>query len=530
MKKLVAVIAAAVIFSGCSAKSDPQASTSLDEENAVEMVTGAAAATEEETTVLETTAPVTEEIAATESADEYSFTVLPGRYTEYSELFEAENGNLGSGEKADIRENFSASGYVSAYGDGTALRMLIEVPATQHYDLTVRAASDEPGSGRLICDGGQEYAFSLSGNGEFEALKFDSIYLSEGAHELAFLKLSAKTDIDCVLLESTDALDKLEIDISEDPVTPNASENTQKLYNYLKNIFGSATLSAQQCTQGTDVEIDIIYDTLGKYPAIRFGELGGYTSGADTGDVELALKWAENGGIVGFSWYWELRGSLYSDAFSLKDAVTELDIAAMDGEALAGHLRDGDISEGTLLLIEGIDAAASQLCRLRDAGVPVILRALPEAASGMFWWGSDPDSFKWLYRLIFDRFSYYHKLDNIIWAVDGSSADFYPGDGYADILTVDLYYPEKELSGGTANFYSMLYAVSGKKMFAVSECNILPDPENMAQDGCRWLFCSLFSGQYALSPDGTLCTDNMPPEGWRRFYLSDAVISRAEIR
>ena len=92
-------------------------------------------------------------------------------------------------------------------------------------------------------------------------------------------------------------------------------------------------------------------------------------------------------------------------------------------------------------MIRDIDAIAVELTKLRDAHVPVLWRPLHEAEGGWFWWGAQgPKNYVRLYRLLYDRLTKVHKLDNLIWVyTSGGKPEWYPGDDVVDIIGADAY-------------------------------------------------------------------------------------------
>ncbi len=501
------------------------------------ITTGTDLTTEPVTTTEETTAtnpPVTMPIPPTEATtpvpDVYEVADYSIEHKDFSKLYEFEDFKPISGEITDLPAGYSGSGTLACSGMGACAVLDIAVPSDQHYSFTLRASSDAGAEGSIVCEGSNlSQSFEIEPSEGFVSLKFDNIYLSAGAHTLVLGDFDGRAYLDCVLIESSTSAEDLEYDVGTKPVNESPLRAAKNLYKYLSGLYGDKTLSAQQCSQGSNAEIDAVYNAIGKYPAIRFGELMGYSSGDDSGDIELALDWAEDGGIVGYSWYWEMGGSLYlENGFDLKKAVTDLDIASMDGGALNERYKAGDISTETLMVIDGIDLVAIQLKRLRDEKIPVLFRPLPEAGNGLFWWGQDAESYLWLYRLIFDRLDFYHGLDNLIFIWNGEDEAFYPGDDYADIVSYDLYYPEG-YDGSRSGVEFMLEAQRiSSKPAAISECAELPSPDQMSRDNCRWLFCSVFSGIYS-ELDGELSEMFMPAYDWDIFYSADTVITKDEI-
>lgn len=522
-----ALLCIAIILCGCTDEAEPVDGT---QSTGVSVVTFETEAT---TSGVTTTAPttVTEPTTTTPEVQIPHYSDIPvssfeTEPQEFEQLYEAEDGTVsGSTVKSDEREGYSGSGYVGGIFTGGSLVITVELPTTQHYNITVRAASDVPSSGSLAIDGAVYGQFEISGSGEFESMRFDNVRLGEGEVLLSFTDFSAEIDIDCLLIENSESVEALNYELDGSLCNSAASENAQKLYSFILENYGEKTLSGQQCSQGTNAEIDAIYETTGRYPAIRFGELMDYSVGGDSGDIELAIEWAQSGGIVGYVWNWPINGSVYKNisGFDLTKAVTDLDIAAMEAGVLTQKYSSGDIAPQTLAVVDGIDKIAIQLLRLKEAGVPVIFRPLPEAGSGIFWWSADAESYLWLYKLIYERMTVYWQLDNLIWVWNGQSEDYYVGDEMTDIVSLDVYYPDGSVPGSCVNFLIAASKVSGKKPIALSECSSLPSPDSMAADNAHWSFAATWYGDY--SPGGTY----MQTGEWVQFYNSEIVLTKDEI-
>ncbi len=523
MKRTVSLLLCGLLLlSGCSfSQPDGEAATSAPDTPEV---------TSAEVTTLQTEATTQSEAPAIEAPH---FPEAEPTHFEYAPadaelLIEAEDGLLGgTAQITDSREGYSGSGCVNGIFGGGGLLLEAEIPASQHYHITLRAASDVPVSGRIVVNGAPRGEFELSGVGSFESVRFDNIYLAKGTAQISFADLTADADIDCVMLNNSEDVLGLDYGLNGALSNKYADESAQKLYSYLLSCYGSKVLSGQQCSQGSNGEFDRVYALTGRYPAIRFGELMDYTVGSDTGDIELALEWAESGGIVGYVWNWPMVGSVYRSktSFDLEKAVTNLDIAAMGSGALELRYTSGDITAETLAVIDGIDKVSQQLLRLKDAGAAVIFRPLPEASSGLFWWSESVESYLWLYKLIYERMTLYWDLGNLIWVWNGQSADWYVGDGYADIISLDVYYPEDETppQPSGVNFILAASKISAAKPIAMSECSDLPSPDGIEADRAYWLYCSAWTGDY--SAGGKYMQDGE----WVQFYNSTAVIAKDEI-
>jgi mannan endo-1,4-beta-mannosidase len=146
---------------------------------------------------------------------------------------------------------------------------------------------------------------------------------------------------------------------------------------------------------------------------------------------------------------------------------------------------------------------AHKLKKLRDAKVPVIWRPLHEAEGGWFWWGAKgPEATKALYKLMFERFTKYHGLNNLIWVWTTSdsvhSMDWYPGDAYVDIVGVDRYVRDGDYNPLMSTYDKVVRMYEGKKMVGYLENGPIPDPQQLKKNKVGWLYFNTWNGKYIL--------------------------------
>ena len=282
------------------------------------------------------------------------------------------------------------------------------------------------------------------------------------------------------------------------PVTPNASPEVQSLLAYFSGIYGKHILSGQQegwrGTNALGFELSHITNTTGRLPAVLGLDLAGVTGTEDSpwrrwrhAAAEHAIDWYVNRhGVVALCWHW--AAPLGERVVYAKDTQFDLQRALADGtEEHAAVLRD-------------LDAVAGELKLLQDAQVPVLWRPLHEANGRWFWWGAHgPEPFKELWRLMFDRFTTRHKLNNLIWVFSPGAAtdlaDWYPGDEYVDIIGQD-HYPLDGNDGPAKDVFDELVAFGrGNKPVALSENGPIPDPDRLVSERAGWLFFTTWSGR-----------------------------------
>ncbi len=533
IKRIICVLLALVLLAGCGAQTTPVGGTLASDDAAppeqivTEDITETPPQQEEKPIITEPDFDIP--TYGQSELEEIDFDV------QYClEMYQAEGGELsGFAAIADFREGFIGDGYVSGVSlPDSELRITVESVANQHYNITLCAASDQPMTGVMYVDGSAFGSFRLSGSGSFEAVKFENIYLTQGEHYVTLGKLGAEADIDYIILE--DSKEVVDFIYNAGGVLSNskASDKAIELYEYLCLNYGKATLSAQQCSQGTNNEIYEVLRYTGKYPAIRFGELMDYATGADSGDIEYAIDYAQNGGIVGYVWHWVKGGSVYSEKsdFDLKKAVNAHDIGRMDESKLNDLYESGGVSDEAMSLLADIDEIAAELLRLKELDIPVLFRPLPEASGGWYWWGEDTDAYLWLYRLIYLRLTDYWHLDNLIFVWNGQDKDWYVGDEWCDIISLDIY----DFSGeawdisSRVNLLHTAQRISASKPVVISECNVLPAPVNIVNDRAYFGYACVWSGGYVTDEQGGFGGD-MDESEWVVFYNSSATITRDEL-
>jgi mannan endo-1,4-beta-mannosidase len=252
---------------------------------------------------------------------------------------------------------------------------------------------------------------------------------------------------------------------------PESSPEAKALQAYLCSLEGKGILAGQQEVphpgrEDCD-ELNYIKATTGKLPAVLGLDYIDYQN-----VTERALDWSRRGGIVSLCWHWGAPG----EGMGFEASQTKVDLDEV--------LRPG--SKLNQILIADLDRTAGELTRLRDAGVPVLWRPFHEMNGGWFWWGkAGPEPFKALWKLMYERYTKVHHLNNLIWVLGFTSkpdAAWYPGDAYVDIAGADEY-----KKGTHPAMYSAVTRIVGKSMpVPYHECGPIPDPEKLSKEGPAW--------------------------------------------
>lgn len=291
---------------------------------------------------------------------------------------------------------------------------------------------------------------------------------------------------------------------------PGASREARQLYRFLWSIYGRYTFTGQQeSPAGKRDELNYIQRVTGRLPAI----LGlDYIIPAEWDGVhDRAVAWSRAGGIVALCWHWGAPdiGKGYEN--SKKD----FDVAAA--------LRPGT-PQNTAMMAQ-MAAVGEQLARLRDAHVPVLWRPFHEFSGDWFWWGKHgPDAFKALWRLMYDRYTRLHGLDNLIWVLGwaGQNVDpaYYPGRAMVDVAGADIYVADH---GDLAPMFAAVKAIAGDTLpICLHENGPVPDPALLGPQA-DWLWFMTWHTRWIEG------ADQNPPDLLAGYYASRRYLTRDEL-
>ncbi len=268
-----------------------------------------------------------------------------------------------------------------------------------------------------------------------------------------------------------------------EPVNKNASPEAKKLLAFIYSIKGKYIISGQHnFNHQLNLYSDSAYAFTGKYPALWGTDfiLSG-TNDLGQNIVNEAIEKWKNGYIVTLMWH---QGRPIDEPpYGWKESVQ-------------GKLTDAQWNElvtpGTALntkWLAQIDKIAGYLKQLQDAHVPVLWRPYHEMNGVWFWWGNKKgeNGIVKLWKMMYDRYTNYHHLNNLIWiwGANGirdipqdeaySYKDYYPGADYVDVLGADVYHFDYEQK----DYIELLQLAQGK-LIALTEVGELPKPEILA--------------------------------------------------
>lgn len=458
-------------------------------------------------------------------------------YVKFSKSVQAETGAVsGKAKVKSDRKGYKGKGYVTNISAEEDWSREIELTDSQYYDLTITVASDVPCVNGIAVNGKKLQDFSASGSGKFEKVTFKNIYIEKGKTAISVIPVDGGLDVDSLTLTASEDISKLDLTISKPALSNKDSDyNAKALYQYLCESYGKQVLLGQHDTIGTSAETDMIYKTTGKYPAIRFGDLMLATEkDSITTDTEMniAMDWASKDGIVGYMWHWAApddKREYYADQtdFDIKKAVTKENIAELSLEDIKKLQKDGKVSKECVAVVQDIDTVSEKLSTLRDEGIAVLWRPLHEASNGDFWWGNDKEAYKWLWKLMYERQTKYHKLNNLIWVWSAQNADWYVGDKYCDVLSCDVY--DDGNKDAQVNIMLFLQSISKNKPIAMSECGSFPDIQSIADEKAMWAFIGQWGGNYLMTDDGKLAEENNTAAELIKMYNNNLTLTRDKL-
>ena len=311
------------------------------------------------------------------------------------------------------------------------------------------------------------------------------------------------------------------------------------LYSYLKNNYGKGVLSgmvAEVAWNNTSAEQ--VYQWTGKYPAINgydYIHMPASVKGVNWinySDISPVKEWSDNGGIVTIGWHWLVpRKAVEAGTYSGLNPNTDYTYVPGETEFDLKNATEEGTWEKAFVDYDLANLAA-YLKLLKDAGIPVLWRPLHEAAGGWFWWGTDADAFKALWKYMFNYLKA-EGIDNLIWVWTSQTGDdnWYPGNAYVDIVGRDLYGND---AASCADNYATLKAKYSNKIITLSECGWSEYANggqggrvaNIADQWAAGAHWSWFMPWYDNSGDVNQHADE---DWWKAAMESEYVITRDKV-
>jgi mannobiose 2-epimerase len=278
-------------------------------------------------------------------------------------------------------------------------------------------------------------------------------------------------------------------------VNKNVSIEAKKILNYLYSISGKRIIAGHHNYVGRpDIFINRVKDLAGKSPEIWGCDfINYYRNGEAEQIVQEAYKKYQEGYIITLMWH---AGRPQDDPpFGWKESIQ----AKMTDEEWKEFTIPGTKLNSRWL--NQVDTVAKYLKKLEALNVPVLWRPYHELNGVWFWWGNrkgENGSAK-LYKMMFDRFVNYHRLNNLIWVWNTNTPrqlindeafayeDYFPGLDCVDVLAADVYHKDYRQS-----HHDELVTLGKGKLIALGEVGEVPSPEILAKQP-MWTWFMIWS-------------------------------------
>lgn len=411
---------------------------------------------------------------------------------------------------------YSGTGYVGKFeSDADKLTFRFSLKAKNAYDLFIGYSAPYGDKINIVEINGNraEVQFKNQGN-NFREVAFGKVRLKADQNTIVISKSWGYFLVDYIRIVINSTPDT-PFNISNNLVTPEPATITRKEFQYLIDQFGKKIHSGVMDMK----EAEWLKTNTGKYPALLGLDLMNHTRNYSWFDknvlINEATGWYANHGLVALCWHWRDPLRKTEEFYTEK---TTFDISRISDT----------LSQEYKAMVSDIDIIAVWLKALKTANIPVLFRPLHEASGKWFWWGAKgPEPCKALWKLIFNRLTVTHGINNLIWVwttdAKDDNLDWYPGDEYVDILGVDIYSQNGDFSSQILTFDKIREAFGGKKLVTLSENGVMPDPDNLIADEAGWSWFMTWSGDFVRNPAVN------PLSHWQKIMDHQYVLTRDEM-
>ncbi|WP_083607122.1 glycosyl hydrolase [Paenibacillus helianthi] len=290
------------------------------------------------------------------------------------------------------------------------------------------------------------------------------------------------------------------------PCNPNASEEVRTVLKYLSDISGNGILTGQHTQTTVQKELRYIEEVTGKLPALCGFELLAYSPNINVekttpecmleveenkNTLDNAWDWAlGRGGLVTFTWHWFSPFGSWAKGFYAENTTFDASKAVIEGtEEYKALLSDMDVMAGIL----------KEFC---DKQIPILWRPFHESEGTWFWWGAKgPEVAAKLYRIMYDRYTNHHQLNNLIWVWNSPLVEGYPGDDVTDVISRDLYPPKHVHTDLRPEYEELVQITPSPKITALGEIGVIPSMSQLSETRIPWTWYMTWSNEYGASEE-----------------------------
>lgn len=308
------------------------------------------------------------------------------------------------------------------------------------------------------------------------------------------------------------------------PVNPKAQDCVKHVMKYLSDITYKKIITGQHTQSMAQEELHHIQQLTGKQPALLGFELLAYSPNInyfDTdeecmqeisenyGTLKRAWEWAEQKGLITFTWHWFSPLFGRSKAFYAENTEFDASRAVIDG------------TPENKALISDMDVMAGLLRPFCDRQIPILWRPFHEGDGDWFWWGAKgAEPLKALWRLMYDRYTNVHQLNNLIWVWNSPVPECYPGDDVVDIISRDMYPPAHTHTSQLEAYEELIRITKQPKIVLIGETGTLPSAKDVVEQKAGWASYMTWSHGFCL------CEEFNTNESLREMYGSPYAVTK----
>lgn len=104
-------------------------------------------------------------------------------------------------------------------------------------------------------------------------------------------------------------------------------------------------------------------------------------------------------------------------------------------------------------------------------------------------------------RIMYDRYTNHHKLNNLIWVWNSPVPECYPGDDVVDIISRDMYPPAHMHTSQVEMYNDLIKITDEPKIVLIGETGTLPDPLKVIEDRAGWASYMTWSHVFCLTEE-----------------------------
>ncbi len=486
-------------------------------------------------------------------------------FTAFAEetIGEFEDGTLENDAKVmkDLA-GYSGSGYVYLEDNSSTIpsaTATVNLAEAGNFALIIGYAAPYGNKGATIEVNGENIGQVTFEESEgFAELNVGKVAFKAGENTIKINSTWGYTIVDYVKVTEYQAPTRPEITATQTaPSDPKAIDEVKALMSYLsKEVYGKHILSGQQeiykyGPHDIETEFNYIKEKTGKLPAIRGFDYGNFCCpafGSDDGSTERVLAWAAQGGIATASFHLNVPTDFASYTLGSQIAWDQTTYSEKTDFSPSKAATEG--TKENQYYTQALDTLAEQFLILQEKGVPVIWRPLHEAegaggeGGSWFWWGREGSkAYRDLWLYTYNYLTETKGCHNLIWEWNSydysTSANWYPGDNYVDIIGYDKYNCTDWSTGQAVlvhntssipdTFYSIMARYNNAKMVALAECDSFSTLENLTTEKAGWLY---FMPWYDGGSDATNFLSNPmfnTVEDLVELYQSDYCITLDEL-